>query len=138
MGRCEPVPLSQRIARVGAAVIGPVVARYIKAQRDRLAPLAMPLPEVSKLRLRRHFRTQGVWRADLRVPDFLARVTALQIVFIEDGFGDTVGWPVVLSRVVLIEFDRRYSAGADICASPRAGGGPEFPANSKIRIFHHF
>jgi hypothetical protein len=36
-------------------VVGPLVARYIEIQRDRLAPTAMPLPEISKLRLRQHF-----------------------------------------------------------------------------------
>ena len=36
-------------------MIGPMVAWYIKSQRDRLAQLATPLSEVSKLRLRQHF-----------------------------------------------------------------------------------
>jgi hypothetical protein len=43
-------------------VLGPLVARYIAAQRDRLAQLGMPLPEVSKLRLRQHFSDEDLDR----------------------------------------------------------------------------
>jgi len=46
---------SQQAAECTAMVIGPLVAAYIKAQRDRLASLGMPLSEVAKLRLRQHF-----------------------------------------------------------------------------------
>ena len=49
------MPLSRRIAGVGANVLGPMVARYVRNQRDKLIELATPLPEVSKLRLRQHF-----------------------------------------------------------------------------------
>lgn len=42
-------------AETAGIAFGPLVARYITAQRDRLAPLAKPLSEVTKLRLRQHF-----------------------------------------------------------------------------------
>jgi hypothetical protein len=58
-----------------AAAVGPLVARYIAAQRDRLALTAMPLSEVSKLRLRQHFsdadleRVRIVQADPLPIPD---------------------------------------------------------------------
>ena len=45
-----------------AAVVGPFVARYIRAQRDRLALTATPLSELSKLRLRQHFSDDDLER----------------------------------------------------------------------------
>jgi len=45
-----------------AAVIGPLVGRYIRAQRDRLALTATPLSEISKLRLRQHFSDDDLER----------------------------------------------------------------------------
>jgi len=54
VGGCGSVPLSRLMAGVGATVVGPMVARYVRNQRDKLIELATPLPEVSKLRLRQH------------------------------------------------------------------------------------
>ena len=45
-----------------AAVVGPFVAQYIMAQRDRFALNAMPLSEISKLRLRQHFSDDDLER----------------------------------------------------------------------------
>jgi len=47
--------LSEWLAGTTARAIGPGIAYYIETQRDRLAQTAVPLPEVSKLRLRQHF-----------------------------------------------------------------------------------
>jgi hypothetical protein len=58
-----------------AAVVGPLVAQYIRAQRDRLALTATPLSAVSKLRLRQHFsdadleRVRIVQADPLPIPD---------------------------------------------------------------------
>ncbi len=69
------VALPQWAAESTARVIGPVVARYIEIQRDRLAMTAVPLSEISKLRLRQHFsdadleRVRIVQADPLPIPD---------------------------------------------------------------------
>ena len=66
---------SQRAAEYAAMVIGPLVAAYIKIQRHRLAQLATPLPEATKLRLRQYFtyfdldRVRVVQADPLPIPD---------------------------------------------------------------------
>jgi len=52
-----------------AAAVGPLVARYIRAQRNRLASTAMPLSEVSKLRLRQHFGDADLERVRVALAD---------------------------------------------------------------------
>jgi hypothetical protein len=47
--------LSEWLAGTTARAIGPGIAYYIETQRDRLAQTAVPLPDVSKLRLRQYF-----------------------------------------------------------------------------------
>ena len=62
-------------SRSGRGVIGPMVARYIQTQRDRLVAAASPLTEASKLRLRQHFsdeildRVRIVQADPLPIPD---------------------------------------------------------------------
>jgi len=66
---------SQRAVEYAATVIGPLVAAYIKIQRDRLTQLATPLPEATKLRLRQYFtdfdldRVRVVQADPLPIPD---------------------------------------------------------------------
>ncbi len=45
------------------------MARYIETQRDRLAQSAVPLPEVSKLRLRQHFSDADLERVRIGQAD---------------------------------------------------------------------
>ena len=57
-----------------APVGGPLVARYIRTirtQRDWLARIAMPLSEISKLRLRQHFSDAGLDRVRIVQADLL-------------------------------------------------------------------
>ena len=75
LGRYGVDAFSQRMVEYAAIVIGPMVARYIEGQRDRLARVAMPLPEPTKLRLRQHFtdfdldRVRVVQADPLPIPD---------------------------------------------------------------------
>ena len=52
-----------------AAVLGPLVARYVEAQRDRLSLTATPLSQLSKLRLRQHFSDADLERVRVALAD---------------------------------------------------------------------
>ena len=75
LGRYGVDAFSQRAAEYAVMVIGPLVAAYIKIQRHRLAQLATPLPEATKLRLRQYFtdfdldRVRVVQADPLPIPD---------------------------------------------------------------------